>query len=60
MAEFKLFINEYGKEVRTYSDNDKQRFLEKAKDLIIEHITKSSHQSATEVKNVTFQIATIS
>ncbi len=59
MSDLKLTINEYGKEVRAYSDNDKQRFLEKARQLIDEHLTKHSHQTSSEVKNITFQVFTI-
>lgn len=59
MPEFKLFVNEYGKEIRTYSDSDKQRFLTKDKEIINEHITNHAHQTSSEVKNITFQIATI-
>lgn len=46
------------KEVRTYSDNDKQRFIEKSKEIISEHISKYSHQTQGEIKNVTIHLAT--
>ena len=58
MAELKLTISEYGKEVRTYSDNNKERFIEQARRIIDEHITKHCHQSSTEIKNTQFHIAT--
>lgn len=59
MSDLKLTISEYGKEVRAYSDNDKKRFLEKVRQMIDDHLVNHSHQTGTEVKNITFQIFTI-
>jgi hypothetical protein len=59
MSELKLMILEYGKEVRTYTDNDKKRFIEKSLQIINEHITNHSHQTSNEVKNISIQIFTI-
>lgn len=58
MTQLKLTISEYGKEVRTYSDNDKQRFLEKSKEIINEHLSKYANQSTNEVKNISIHLAT--
>lgn len=60
MDKFKLTISEYGKEVRSYSDDKKDRFLDIAAELIVKHLKYNAYQATDEVKNITFHIATYS
>lgn len=55
---FTLSIQEYGKEVRKYSDTDKARFLKQAKEVIINHLETCVNQGRDEVKNTAFHIFT--
>ncbi len=56
--DFVLEISEYGNLVRKYEDKDKDRFLEKTKQIINEHIDKFSRQNVSEVKNIKIHIYT--
>lgn len=58
---FNMTISEYGKPVRHYSDTDLNRFRQKTKEMINDHIDKCSLQSARledQIKNITIQVYT--
>jgi len=58
---FKLEISEYGEVKRTFTDSDLDEFMDKAKDMIAEHIKKRgsvSHNKEMIAKNITYRIFT--
>ena len=58
MKKFDLVISEFGQEVISYSDSDKDRFLDKCKKLIDEHLSKYSCYDSKNVKNIQIHIST--
>lgn len=58
---FKLEISEYGEVKRTFTDSDLDEFIDKAKDMITEHINRKgsiNHEGEQIAKNITYRIFT--
>lgn len=58
MSKFKLTIQEYGKEVITCSDSDRDRFIRESIKKVTDHLQLYSKQERDDIKNIQIHLAT--